>query len=287
MLNALISVVFKLFQKYKIENLQAIVVNYFVCVATAAVVKGGNPIPSDVQLTPWFVYAILLGILFVAAFNIMALTVQNFGVMIATIFQKMSLIAPTLIAIIWYGETASPMKWLGILAALVSIILISYQKKYKQELNPDKASNVKNWIWILPILTFLGACIIDSSLFLIEQNKLAAPGDVGFLASLFLSAGLNGLLILTFSVVRGKSKLAFRNVIAGICLGIPNFFSIYLLLLALQQGFEGSVVFPITNVGVLVLASLFGLLIFKEQLTRLKMIGFGLAIASILLISFS
>ena len=104
-LNAFIGVIFKLFHKYDIDNLQAIVVNYFVCVITATFVNGGSPIPSDINQQPWFYYAFGLGFIFIIVFNLMALTVQNFGVVVATIFQKMSLIAPTLIAIIFYNET--------------------------------------------------------------------------------------------------------------------------------------------------------------------------------------
>ena len=64
-----------------------------------------------------------------------------------------------------------------------------------------------------------------------------------------------------------------------------NFFSIYLLLLALQQGWGGSIVFPVNNVGILVVAAIFGLLIFREKLTSVKLAGFGLAILSIILIT--
>ena len=127
-LNAFIGVIFKLFHRYNIDNLQAIVVNYFVCVATAMAVKGGSPIPSDLSTQPWFYYALGLGFIFIIVFNLMALTVQHFGVVVATIFQKMSLIAPTLLAILVYGEHAGIAKWVGILCSVLAIILLSYQK---------------------------------------------------------------------------------------------------------------------------------------------------------------
>ena len=73
--------------------------------------------------------------------------------------------------------------------------------------------------------------------------------------------------------------------IAGISLGVPNFFSIYLLLLALQQGWGGSVVFPVNNVGVLVMAAIFGIVLFKERLIPIRIWGFALAVLAIVLIT--
>lgn len=279
-LNAFIGVIFKLFDKLKIDNFQAIVVNYFVCVATAAVVHGSTPIPADLPSQPYFYYALGLGFIFIIVFNLMALTVQNFGVVVATIFQKMSLIAPTLLAIIIYSEPSGFFKWLGIICSVLAIVLLSYQKSDKAGTKEKDAI-----LWLFPILTFVGSCVIDSALYLIENKNLAQNGDIGFVASLFLFAGINGLFILIIQILRKKEILRWKNLVGGIALGIPNFFSIYLLLLALQQGWGGSIVFPVNNVGILVVAAIFGLVLFREKLTKVKIAGFGLAVLSIILIT--
>jgi drug/metabolite transporter (DMT)-like permease len=270
-----------MFDKYKIDNQQAIVVNYFVCVLTAGVAAGGNPIPLPLHQQAWFIHSILLGALFILVFNIMALAVQKSGIMIATIFQKMSLIAPTFLAILFYNESSGYMKWSGILLAIVSIVLISYNSDNKsQTIKPES-------LLLFPALTFLGSCMIDSSIFLIEKQGFVQNGDIGFVATLFLFAGITGAIIWLYQYISGKTNFAWKNVIAGICLGVPNFFSIYLLFVALQQGIEGSVVFPVNNAGVLLLSSLYGILIFSEPLNRYKIAGFFLAIMAILLISYS
>ena len=104
---------------------------------------------------------------------------------------------------------------------------------------------------------------------------------------MFLFAGLTGLIILIIRIIKGQTVIRTKNIIAGVCLGIPNFFSIYLLLLALQQGWEGSVVFPINNVGVLVLAAFFGIVLFKEKLNGFKLAGFILSLLAIFFITYS
>ena len=281
-LNSLIGVIFKLFEKYKIDNFQAIVVNYYVCVATAAVTFMNNPIPDTLTEKSWFTYAILLGMLFILVFNIMATTVQKSGVMIATIFQKISLVAPALIAIIWFNEKSGLMKWAGIASALIAILLLSYNKKTSESGLTLPTSGL-----LFPLLTFLGSCMIDSAIFLIEKKGYVQNGDHEFVASLFLFAALTGSIFLAYQMIMGKSKFAIKNVIAGIGLGIPNFFSIYLLFLALQQGLEGSVVFPVNNAGVLLLASLYGIFIFRESVNMYKIAGFIVAVLAIFLITFS
>ncbi|MEZ4911411.1 MAG: DMT family transporter [Saprospiraceae bacterium] len=278
-LNAFIGVIFKYFKKYSVDNFQAIVINYFVCVLTAAIFSGASPIPPDLMTLSWFPYALILGIVFIIVFNLMALTVQYFDIMIATVFQKMSMIAPTIFAIGWYHETSGWMKWLGIFFAICAILLLTYQKHQNQE-----SGAVKQYL-IFPILTFLGSCFIDSMLFYVEREGLVEGSKLNFTSTLFLFAGISGIAIFVIQSLKTRPTFAWKNVIGGICLGIPNFFSIYLLLLALQQGLDGSVVFPVNNIGILVTATMLGVIIFRERLNRPKMIGFGLAIVSIVLIA--
>ena len=84
----------------------------------------------------------------------------------------------------------------------------------------------------------------------------------------------------------GKTKLSRKTLLAGIGLGIPNLFSIYLLVLVLSQGIDGSVVFPINNVGILAGSAILGVILFKEKLGITQLSGLALATASILLIAY-
>ncbi|MCE2788922.1 MAG: DMT family transporter [Saprospiraceae bacterium] len=283
LLNALIGVVFKLFTKYKIDPLPAITINYFVCFGTAAVVMGKNPIPAGLMQTTWLPYAILMGLLFILIFNLVALTVHHFGVVIGTIFQKMSLVAPTLLGIVFFGESSGWLKWAGIALAILAITLLSLQKKAGAEQQSTKSGLV----WLFPLLTFAGSCLIDSGLFLIEHYKLASSSDASFIATLFLTAGFTGMLVQAFRPAKLASLVHKKNVIAGVALGIPNFFSIHLILVALHHGWEGSQLFPINNTGVLLASVAIGTLVFHEKLHWLKIAGIGVAILSILLIAYS
>ncbi|MFI5204103.1 MAG: EamA family transporter, partial [Flavobacteriales bacterium] len=92
-----------------------------------------------------------------------------------------------------------------------------------------------------------------------------------------------GLLFYTLFI---RSKLNFKNVWGGILLGIPNYFSIYCLLRALETEtmLSGATV-AANNIGVVALSALLGVFFMKEKLTVKNIIGIVLAIGSILLIS--
>ena len=100
-----------------------------------------------------------------------------------------------------------------------------------------------------------------------------------------MTAGSLGLLFFLFRVAKGKSKFEKKSIIAGITLGIPNFASIYYLMKTLGDGWEGSVVFPVINVGIIIFAAMGAIVFFKEKLSMYNWIGVFLAIISIIIIS--
>lgn len=280
--NVSISILFKLYDKWKVDIQQTIVLNYIFCFITAGFMEGGAPVNSGVLTEEWLPYAVMLGVFFIIVFNITALTVRYSGVMIASIFQRMSLIAPACIAMVFFGEPTHLQKWLGIGFALLAIILIS--------LGPAPASKTDTQdrkIWLFPALTFIGSAIVDASLFLAEQYKIASGTDIRFITTLFLTAGFTGFIWMSVLYLTGKKQWMWKNLAAGALLGVINFFSIYFLIYALHHGWDGSVLFPVNNMGVLLLSALAGILIFKEELNSLKIAGFILAAGAILLLAFS
>lgn len=277
-INALIGIIFKYFNKYNVEAFPAIVINYFVCVVTGSLMLGEVPFGTDIIDKPWFLYALVLSCMFIGTFTIMAYTVRGFGIVIATIFQKMSLLAPTIIGIAVYHEGNSAIKTTGIILAVASIFVITRSDK-------ETATNDHYRLWIYPLIVFLGSCIIDFILFYVNINNIVDSGDIRFVIALFLCAGIIGFIVLSIQIALGKSRLTVKSLFAGIALGIPNFFSIYLLVQVLSKGMDASVVFPINNVGILAISAMLGIILFKEKIGFTKLGGLALAIGAILLIA--
>ena len=128
--------------------------------------------------------------------------------------------------------------------------------------------------WYLPLMTLLGSGLIELLLYYVDVKKIAPNGDIGFVCFLFFTAGCCGLI---FKIVTGKLSIGKKDLIAGICLGVPNFFSIYLLLKSLSVGVDASVMFPFINVGTILTGVLLGFMVFKEEINKSKVIALLIA----------
>ncbi|WP_282043003.1 DMT family transporter [Winogradskyella flava] len=268
-----IFVLFKLFSKFKINTLQAIVVNYATAFTCGLFFYDGIIRPEIIN-TDWFVVAIALGFLFIAIFNVMALTAQKNGLSAVSVASKMSVIIPILFGIYVYKESAGFIKIIGIVLALIAVYLTSIKQ------NDD---TVLTRAIYLPLILFIGSGIIDTSV-----NHFAPKNNIQlFLAVIFGIAGVIGFIIIAYKSLRLNQHFKFKSIPFGIALGIVNYCSMYFLLKALRvDGFESSSIFTINNVAIVALSTLIGLLLFKEHISKANWIGIVLATAAIILISF-
>lgn len=276
----LIFVVFKLFERFNIDILQAITANYITAFITGIIAYGQVASIAQIVNYDWFYYSILLGILFIVVFVLMAITTQKGGLSVVSIATKMSMVIPILFGFIYYKEDANALKIIGIFLALIAVYFSSLKAKSNVSIN-------KKYI-IYPILVFIGSGIVDTSIKFLEDSFVAKNDVPLFSATIFFAAGVVGALIIGFKAINGTIKIELKNWVAGIFLGIPNYFSVYFLVQALRsEGLESSEVFTLNNVAVVMLSTILGILLFKEKLILKNWIGIFLAISSILLIFFS
>ncbi len=274
--SSLIFVIFKLFARYKINTLQAIVVNYCIAFATGISTYTGDTSASEAISSQWFYGALALGFVFISVFNLMAITTQKSGLSVVSVATKMSVIIPIAFGILYYQESAAFLKIIGILMALVAVFMASTKEKTAIDRNT----------LLFPFLILIGSGIIDVSLKYIEQAYVKDTDAGIFSATIFASAGVLGIVLVSYYLITGRTKIALKNIIAGIILGVPNYFSIYFLVKALRiDGMDSSSIFTLNNVSIVILSTLLGILLFKERLLVKNWIGIGLAILSILLVS--
>lgn len=279
--SSLIFVVFRLYRTYDIATFHAIVVNYLTAFCTGLFFYRGPLTLSDIPSQPWVGGALVLGILFIVIFNLMARTSQQLGVSVASVATKMSLVIPVLAGLILYGEQLNLLKVIGIATALLAVFFASL-KKGAPSLKRGRT------IFILPLLVFLGSGVIDSSIKYLEANLVPEPEFPVFSATLFGFAAITGLGVLLVRSPGDLIKWNPRNILGGVALGVPNFFSVYFLLRALQfKGLNSASIFTLNNVAIVMLTTLLGILLFKEAMSPRNWAGVALAVISILLISFS
>jgi len=272
-----IFVVFKLFQRYKINTLQAIVVNYVTACICGLLSYESSINTSEIFNSKWFYGAVLLGFLFISVFNLMALTAQRNGLSVASVASKMSVVIPVIFGIYAYNEGVGFQKIFGIILALIAVYLTA--------IKTQTSINFRQGL-LLPFLLFLGSGVIDASIKYLETTYVSKNGIPIFSATIFGCAAIIGILILAYKAFNKPFEFEAKNVIGGILLGIINYYSIFYLLKALQfEGLESSTLFTVNNVAIVMVSTLAGLLLFKESISKKNWLGISLAIVSILLVT--
>jgi drug/metabolite transporter (DMT)-like permease len=274
--SSLIVVVFKLFVRYHVQTLYAIITNYVVACLVGLFFYKGELAIINLPEKSWFWGAMALGVLFILVFNLMAATSQKLGVSVASVATKMSFVLPAILAVVLYNEQIDAIKLLGIAIAILAVYLSSMKQS---------SGNFKISMLLLPFLVFLGSGIIDSAIKYFQEAHVPETEFALFSAVLFFFAGCSGLLFIGFTSFKQPLKLNPRNILGGIALGIPNFFSIYFLLLALgYKGLSSASIFTANNVGIVVLSTVLGIVLFQEKLSTKNWLGIGLAVISIVLV---
>lgn len=278
--SSLIFLIFRAFSHYKVNNFTAIVVNYFIAGLTGILVNGESIDLNKMLFSNWSINGLILGVVFISLFNIMAITAQKFGASVASIANKMALIIPVTFAIIVYGDLLNIVKAAGIILALIGVYLSTV--KPSQE---NKQFDIK--LFAIPIILFLGSGFIDTFLKYTQEYSLSTDQDSRLFTSLtFLTAFSIGLIVMLID--KSKRSLKAPSLIGGIVLGIINYGSIYFLIKTFDvANLESSVIFPINNMGVVILTTFLSLMLFKESFSTKNKIGVALSIIAIVLISFA
>lgn len=275
--SSLIFVIFKLYEVYNIETVYAITTNYVVACIVGLYFYDEEIIPAEIIHQPWLLGTLFLGILFIVVFNLMARTSQRVGVSVASVATKMSLVIPVIFGVLVYNEKLGVIKVIGILLALAAVYFASIK---------EKQISIKRSTLILPILVFLGSGIIDTSIKYAQEIHIEENEFPLFSATVFAAAAFTGIVFIGIRTFKTSFKINLRNILGGIALGVPNYFSIYYLLRALQNpSLNSASVFTINNVAIVMLSTLLGIILFREQISPKNWSGIALAIISIILVA--
>jgi drug/metabolite transporter (DMT)-like permease len=204
----------------------------------------------------------------------MALTSQKNGISVASVATKMSVVIPILSGVIFFKESLNTLTFLGIILALIAVYLTA-----KKENSSLKSQNI-----MLPALVFFGAGIVDTFIKFLEHYYIKDSEIALFSATTFGFAFLVGIPIIFFNIYAQNNKVLIKNIFAGILLGIPNFFSLIFMIKMLASNiFSSAVLFTIHNIAIVILTTILGLLLFKEQLNHRNIVGIIIAIVSLFL----
>ena len=277
--STLIFVIFRLFEKYKVDTFQAIVFNYFTAFICGFLLYS-NEFSSKIWIQlDWIPYTFLVSLLFISLFFLMGQSSQKNGVAITSVAVKMSLAVSMVGMILIYNEALTLLKITGILLALAGVLLVSISKN---------TSSNSNSSWKMLLVLFIGSGILDLTLNYTQQHVLNELTPALFSSFGFGIAGIIGSFVIIYQMVFKSVQIKLKNIIAGIILGIPNYFSIFLLLKTYEFiDLTNSSILAIVNVSVVVFSAIFGFVIFRELFTTQKAIGLIASILAILSLYFA
>lgn len=168
--------------------------------------------------------------------------------------------------------------YIGIVLAFVAIILVS--RKKASPLSKKEPLTLK--YIALPLAVFFLGGVIDTSLNYANHHFVTEATEAVFPIFIFAFAFIIGL---TTALIQ-KVKFRRKDILGGLYLGVPNYFSIYFQLKALSAfDNNGAILYPTLNIGIIIVSTIAAVILFKEKLSKVNIIGVSLAIVVILLLS--
>ncbi|PWA06295.1 DMT family transporter [Flavobacterium laiguense] len=265
-----VGVIFKFTRVYSLSTIQIVAANYAAALVLCYLFFSPDLGALDVT-SPWGIYT-ALGVFLPSVFLFLVASIKYMGIVKTDAAQRLSLFIPILAAWFLFGEHFTSLKIAALLVGFPALLLILAKPTSNQE---NK--------WIYPALVLLGFGVID-----ILFKQIALYTTLPFTTSLFVVFTIALVIMGTavgYEILFRKAKLNFKSFLFGGLVGIFNFGNIFFYLKAHQAFAENpSTVFAGMNMGVIVLGSLVGIVIFKEKITKLNATGLFLALLAIVLI---
>ena len=198
-----------------------------------------------------------------------------------TLIYACGFLIPIFYGIFFWDESVSVFQWLGIALLLFSLTLCLLKK--------EKYRKFSSWI-PFAVAAMLGSG--SSAIFQKTHQYSDFSSEISFylVFCLFFSSVFTGVAYLVTKEEKNakkevvdKKRAFFKSFIIpaclGICVGLLNFLN-----LILSGNLPSVILFPIYNVGSMLLVILLSAIIYKDKMTALQKIGFFLGIAAILII---
>ncbi|MDB5035863.1 MAG: hypothetical protein JWQ98_3104 [Chlorobi bacterium] len=221
----------------------------------------------------WITLGVVAGIGFVAGFILVMRAMSTIGLAVPTSAARLSMLIPVTGSILLFNERPSGLRIAGIIVGIAAFIMLGLAQRKR---NDGEGNRRGGFGGVAAIFAIVGST--DLSMKVAQSNGVDKDATAFYI---FLTAAL-----LCWIVVAVRRMPVKRNaVILGLLLGIPNYFSVYYLLLALKR-LDGSVVFPVVSAGGVIAVTATAAIFWKEYPNRAALIGLALATVAVTLLGF-
>ena len=266
--SALVSLTMRLSESKSKNNIAMLMVNYIMCAGLSWAFAGfsfphGDGVPFSLGLS------VFNGILYLAGFMLLQYNVRVNGVVLSSNFIKLGLLVSMVVSVVFFGERPGMMQWLGFSLAVAAIVLMNFR---------PGAGKAGKAVFLVLLLLAGGGGDAMSKVF----EQLGNPAlESHFLLGTFFVA----FLICAVMVLTGKAgKPEKWDVLFGLLIGIPNFFSAKFLLGALND-IAAVIVYPVYSVATILTVTLAGVLLFREKLDKRQWTALGIILLALVLLN--
>jgi len=214
-----------------------------------------------------------LGLLFVLSFFAYAKAISFTGTGLATTSSRLSVILPIFLSLMIFSEQPTNLHLLGFAFTVITFILFYFSVKG----NHKEGEGALKYLFLIAV--FAGIGIND---FAIKAFKSWKPEqeEPFFVFCIFSSAFVYSSIYILIK----KIKITKQTALCGLLLGVPNVFSTFFLLATLAI-LPAILVYPLMNVGIILITTVAAFLIWKEKLNRWGVLALASGLLAILFLS--
>lgn len=274
--SASVAIVLKCFRAQRGNRFGIILGNYLTCILVSlALMPDRSIVLSGSGVT--LLCGALGGCLFVAGLVSMQSSVSANGATLTAAFAKLGLLVSLALSILWFGERPGLWQIGGIVLALASVVVI-HSGKDNQAAGESAAPSLG-----LLLLTLLACGGSDGMAKVFEQVGQRSE-DTLYFFFVFLVAALLSAVLAVIEYRKTGKKILLPELAAGVAVGIPNYFSSYLLLKALVS-LPAFLVYPVFSTGTILLVMAVSAVFFGERPGRRQLAGLVLVLAALVLLN--
>ena len=267
--SALVSVLMRISTDKVTGNAGMLAVNYLMCLLLAVAYTGGGETAAG---TPGVANAVFMGIingvLYLMGFVLLQLNVTKNGVVLSTTFMKLGLLVPMVVSVCFFREVPALWQVVGFVLAVAAILLVNAG---------TEKSTAGMKVGLILLLLANGGADAMSKVF----EELGDPRWSEYFLLVTFATALLLCICLTFVKRERPGK---REILFGLLIGIPNYFSARFLLRSLEH-VAAVIVYPTYSVATILVVTVAGLCLFKERLSRCQWIAVAAILVALILLN--
>ncbi len=282
--NLAIVTLFKASERREHDRVALLAVNYAAACIVAVLLhlSGSNRGTLDVD-AGLLLLGVGTGILFLAGYYLLAYSIREAGMGLATSIQKIAVVLPVLASWLIWHEIPTSLQIAGLGLAGAAFFLIALPNYASRA--PEDDPLAKRPLWTTGVLgaLFLSGGLVDIAMKTFGEVYAPTNSRAMFLLVVFGVAFLAGASIVAIRGVRFGTWPEPAVCGWGVVLGVVNYGSAAFILGAIGE-LPGPIVFPVSNIAIVGGAAVLGVGFWGERFSKANWAGLAIAAVALALL---